>query len=80
MLQGAAGLDLQWEAYFQNPGAYYDNRLTKPGPSSPDFKTKDRCGSPTLSPEREKTQHVWPRTGLSDCGPVGRDWAALLLW
>lgn len=47
--QGAAGLDLQWEAYFQNPGAYYDNRLTKPGPSSPDFKTKDRCGSPTLS-------------------------------
>eukprot|EP00873_Tetraselmis_striata_P036912 jgi/Tetstr1/457176/TSEL_043826.t2 len=42
---GAADLDAQWAAYFQNPDAYYDNRdLKKTGersPRYPDFKHKD---------------------------------------
>jgi hypothetical protein len=32
--------DLAWEAYFANPGDYYDNRGNKRNPAGPDFKHK----------------------------------------
>ena len=45
--QGAAARDLQWEAYFANPGGYYDNRTNKTNPKAPDFKSKaDGCADP----------------------------------
>ena len=42
-MQGQAQKDLQWEAYFANPGGYYDNRENKRNPKAPDFKSKDGC-------------------------------------
>ena len=41
--QGQAAKDLQWEAYFNNPDDYFDNRANKINPKGPDFNRKDRC-------------------------------------
>ena len=41
--QGSASKDVQWVAYFDNPGGFYDNRASKTNPRGPDFVAKDRC-------------------------------------
>ena len=43
VLQGSA--DVNWEMFFQDPNAWWDNRTTKFKPTQPDFKHKDiKCG------------------------------------
>lgn len=52
--QGSASKDLQWGAYFDNPGEFYDNRVSKTNPKGPDFVSKDRCVGRKLSPNADK--------------------------
>ena len=37
---GSGPKDAAWEAYFANPGGYWDNRAKKLNPKAPDFKNK----------------------------------------
>lgn len=60
----------RWQAFFSDPGAYYDNRTSKRNPRAPDFKAK--FGDAALWLDSRDTP-PWVRPQLAKAGLAAKE-------